>query len=82
MPTPPSTTSCVVRFDNGGDPLVLVEGYVDDSRDRLDARQFAVIFLSGDVQAVRDEGHGWDRDPTVSAWKKCSDIGAIALCQN
>lgn len=45
--------------------------YIDDNYDHHDARRFAAMHLSGDVQTKCNARHGREHDTAVGAWKNC-----------
>lgn len=68
MLTPTSTPSRVAHSYFQDDPSFLMVPYMRHFRDCLDAWQFVAIRLSRDVQTVRHEQHGRERDTALAAW--------------
>lgn len=50
--------------------MIPVVPYIDDFRNRVDARRFAVMGLSGDLQTIRNEWYTWERETAVGPWEK------------
>lgn len=82
MTTPPSAPSLVACRDIPDDAQFSVGRYIDDFCNHFDSSQFGALHLPVDAQTAHDKRHGRERHTAVGAWKKCGDIGAVALCQN